>query len=114
MEEAFPIGQRVVYTGPGQNFGGLGTVAEHLPTEAGCVPNVRVELEVPPPPATFGRRIALQTQENFYHLSEVSRRLNISPKVLSKVLYYSPQSRMRDCELQTTGWSLLIYNFSPE
>jgi 5'-3' exoribonuclease 1 len=57
---------------------------------------VRVELEVPPPPPTFGRRIALQTQENFYHLSDVSRRLNISPKVLSKItasVYAQHQNR---------------------
>ncbi|KAL6075040.1 exonuclease II Exo2 [Balamuthia mandrillaris] len=46
---------------------------------------VKIEVEVPPPVPTFGRRIAVQLQDRYYQFSEASRKLDISPKVLSKV-----------------------------
>jgi hypothetical protein len=83
--EAFPVGKQVVYCGSGPNFGGLGKVSGHVTDPASSEVRLLVDLEVPSSHPTFGNQIALRSADKTFHFSEVSRRLNISPKVLSKV-----------------------------
>jgi len=79
VEDAFPIGSTVVYTGP-QHYGSVGRV-----TRIGPGQTLSIKLSVEPPEATFGRTIATESRLQYYPSYLVSKSLSIHPLVLSKI-----------------------------
>eukprot|EP00005_Dracoamoeba_jomungandri_P010120 CAMPEP_0174266432 /NCGR_PEP_ID=MMETSP0439-20130205/30202_1 /TAXON_ID=0 /ORGANISM="Stereomyxa ramosa, Strain Chinc5" /LENGTH=1547 /DNA_ID=CAMNT_0015353391 /DNA_START=52 /DNA_END=4695 /DNA_ORIENTATION=- len=83
LQDRFPVGSTVVYLGGGKGHGGIATVLDHLPKDKEMKEKVLVEVTVPNYLPPF--HISPALQDKYYSFAEMSRRLSISPKVLSKV-----------------------------
>jgi len=108
LQNQFPINSKALFVGK-PNYGAIATVVGYTvrndriihkrTNSSNCnfvsQQNDAIQVSIDPVPTepTFGQRIAVQMQERYFSLDAVSRNLNISPRVLSKItgsLYVDP------------------------